>query len=478
MIHILNGLFGIIFSIFEAITDVAFDGVSSLVPPRRKQGYDADFEKPESMLSQNGNGFYIGKWSNSLLESNMHLIALGGSGSHKSTSIVFNTLLKSHDTSFIVLDVSKEIVRGTAPALSKVFGYKIDVFDCNNPHRSAGFNCISPNRCKTFADADKVANTLTRNSFEGSSYDFWAQSSENFISFCIKAIMSYAPPEYVSLYNVLHMVRVFSYNPEAIDAWLVKNNASSQLMTEYKGWVATPDRTLQSILSTAKNSLAIYGSPDIAKLTSFDTINFDDYRKEKRALFICSSPSDAFLHRSITATLFESFFSSVLSKPAYDKSLLNVMVLMDEAASMRINLSQALSLTRKHGISIATLWQDLNQIEHLYGKHESASIFANSGLKAFMPGGTPIETCRMIENLCGKWEYTTDSGATKIRELLTAQEARELQKILVLNKNMPPMLLDTHPYFLDNKLVKLTQLPEYEIENILPFIEPPLLQFE
>lgn len=472
MTTIINAFFQIVFSLFEALITGISELIVTATQPKRKVEHTADFGKADKQLTKNkGQGFCIGEWSNSLHESRNHMICLGGSGSKKSSSIVFNTLLKSHSSSYIIMDPSKELLHGTATAL-KEQGYTILVLDYNNPEQSEGVNVLA--KCTSYADVYKIANILVRNSLEGSSYDYWAQSAESLIAFFCKYLIGYAEPEYVTLPNVLHLLRVFSYSPKLIDKLIIKTN--SDLITEYKSIVATPDKTLQSSLATAKNALRIYESPNVAQITSYNTFEFDDFRKQKCALYICSSAADSFLFRAITASFFESFFSYILSKPSSDEDI-SLMFLIDEAATIKISLSQALALSRKHNTSIATFWQDYNQIEQIYGRYEAANIFSNSSLKVFMPSGQPLSTCKMLSELLGKYTYD-DGGQTKIRELLSAQEIHELTKMLVLIGNKPPLLLEPKQYFEIKELYKKSQLPQYIPENKMPFTLIPLLPLE
>ena len=461
MIQLINNLFGVLFSILESIISGICDLAVTAIPSKRKEGYTADFGKTSDMLSKNGNGFSIGEWSNTLKESHNHMICIGGSGSKKSTSIVYNTILTTNNASLIITDPSKELLNGTAAALAEK-GYKILVLDYNNGEKSEGFSVLL--KSTSYTDVYKIANTLVRNSLEGSSYDYWSQSAEAAIAFFCKYLVGNAPREYVNLPNVLHLLRVFSHSPKLIDVLMVKTDAN--LLSEYKALVATPDKTLQSTLATAKNALRIYETPDIAKITSYNTIDFAAFRKEKCALYICSSASDSFLYRAITATFFESFFSFILSKdPSY--AGMPIKFIIDEAATIKISLSQALALTRKYHVSIATFWQDYEQIENIYGKHESSNILSNSQLKVFMPSGQPLHTCKMLSELLGKYSYDTDAGQTKIRELLTPQEIHGLKKVLVLNGNKQPLLIEPKQYFEIGKLKKMTELPRFISENKL-----------
>jgi type IV secretory pathway TraG/TraD family ATPase VirD4 len=455
MVQLVNALFEILFSVFTEIVNGISELITSLVTTEKKTEYTAEFGKARSMLSKTGSGFAVGEWSNTLKESHNHMICIGQSGSKKSSAVVFNSILNTDDASIVIADPSKELLYGTASAL-EAKGYKIMVLDYNNAEQSEGFSVLS--KQTTYTDIYKIANTLVRNSLEGSSYDYWAQSAETTIAFFCKYLVSYAEPAYVNLPNVLHLLRVFSHTPKLIDAIMVKTNEG--LLSEYKALIATPDKTLQSTLAAAKNALRVYESPSIEKITSYNSINFEGFRKQKIALYICSSASESFLYRAITATFFESFFSHILSGNPTDTGY-PIKFIIDEAAQIKISLSQALSLTRKYRVSIATFWQDTEQIENIYGKHEASNIYTNSGLKVFMSGGHSLATCKMLSDLLGKYSYTTEDGKEKVRELLTAQEVYTLKEALVLYGNKEPLRIEPKQYFQIPKLKKQTELPRY-----------------
>ncbi len=452
----------IVYSLLNELFQTASEFAVSAVPLRKGTPYNAEFDRPEAQLQKSGSGFWIGDFCTTALEANSHLICLGGSGSKKSTSICFTSLLQSHDTSYVVHDCSKELYNGTAQYLSKK-GYRIFLLDYDNENCTSKFNVLQ--KCTNEADIYRVANVLTRNNYTGSNYDYWAQSAEEIIGFFSYIIFTYAESAYVNLASVANMIEVFSHSPQQIDLWLVNHKVDKKILSKYKALVATPEKTLQSSLSTAKNILAIYNLDSFAKITSFDNIDFSLFRREKCILFICGSPTTATLCKGITASFFDSFFSFILKKLPEPGSI-GITFMIDEAGIFSIaSLPQILALGRKYNVSILSLWQDYNQIENLYNKNDAANIFANSRFKVFMPSGQPLSTCQMLSQLLGKYNYFDENGYEKTRELLGVQEIFQLKKILVLNGNSKPLLLEPAPYFENKKLLALTKLPIYEFKE-------------
>lgn len=472
MIQILNILFGAILSLVEAIFTSFINLAVSAVPSKRKHEYDADFEDPGTHLNHNSEcpGFFIGTYSNTLKESNSHMICIGGSGSHKSTTICFNILLQARETSFVVHDCSGELYEGCASSLHRD-GYVIKTLNCSNTI-TEGFNFIE--KSKTVEDLAKNMNVAFVNSLPNEN-DYWRQSAESTCLLFAKVLWKYAPVENKNMANLVHIVTTFSYAPEKTDKWILSTR-DEQLITEYKSLCCTPQKTIQCTLSTLKNALSIYQSENIQRLTSFDTIDFESFRKQKTALFLLNSPATAYTYRSINATFIQCFFNHILEqRPSH--SDLNIMFILDECAVMKIPaLSQFLALSRKYKISVATLWQDFEMIESVYGKFEASNIMSNSNLKAWMPCSKPLSTCVMLQNLMGKFHFTDESDIQRTRELMTAQEIYQTDRIIVLNKNNKPVLLKPEPYFSIPRLRKLTEYPPVQLTATLPTEPVPLLK--
>ena len=474
MIQILNLLFTLLHTTFSKVICALIDISIYFIPEGRSKKHNADFIDPEKVLikGSRADGFHISDWGTDVTTAFSHMIAFGGSGSFKSSAICHRTLLESHDFSYVVHDCSYQLFNETAAA-KKQFGTEPLIIDYASEHTEC-FNYLQ--KAKSHQDIIKSNDVYFSNAIAGER-DYWYESALQITNFFSKLLWSYADPRFVNMGNVLHMINVFSYASSDLDKWIVKH-ANEQELSEYKALVATPQKTLQCSLSSAKTALALFADPHIRRITSTDTISFDSFRTSKKCLFLCNSPANAYYYRALNATFVQCFFNHLLEKlPSRNEDIFPVMFLLDECAVMRLQLSSFLALSRKYSVAVATIWQDFNQIEHIYGKHEAANIFANSNLKAFMAGGKSVETCVMLERLMGRFEFLNESGQVKTKELLTAQEINQLNKILVLHGNKSPMLLDVRPHFQNTHLRKLSELPTFEPKSKLPTDTPPLMKF-
>ncbi|MBK6484085.1 MAG: type IV secretory system conjugative DNA transfer family protein [Chitinophagaceae bacterium] len=477
MIQLVNLILGVVAGIFEAILDVTINGIVSLVPSARKKEYNADFIEAGKVLRSRDTGFCItGRRSLSIDESYKNCLCLGGSGSGKSSTVLINSALKMADgnSSLIFNDPSGEIRMSVSGALKKA-GYKILILKYDDD-RSQCFNPLL--RCKSISDIQKLSNLLLRVSL-GESYHrdaFWNRNAESLTSVIIRYLIFHCPVPLRTFHNVLALLNEFAAHPEKVDKLFVRTK-DQQLISEYSAFVSYGDKTLSGIIAVCKSALSIFSDETVAKVTSIDTIDFKQFRKEKTALFINNSVPDMHYYGVLSSLFFQQFFNEVLSKIP-GKEELSIFFLLDEASSLYLSsLSTTIANIRKSFGGILLLFQDYHQIEHLYGSYEAKNISANCFAKVYLPG-QPIETCKMLESVLGQFQYYDDEENLRTRHLLSADEIRILEKAIILLGNKPPILTKMYPFYEDRKLKRLTELPACEPDNVLPFDTPPVIQFQ
>lgn len=475
MIRVIGFVFEIVFELLSEIITGTFEFISALFDQERKTEFDATFVPPHEIMRMQDKGFCLtGEYCLSISESYKNGVAFGGSGSGKTSTILINSalLMAKGNSSLIFNDPSHEIRLLVSGALIE-HGYKIRVIN----YSSLNSECFNPlKRCKTISDIQKLASLLVRNALGDTKDPFWNKSAEAIISLFIRYLIFYAEPEFRTLYNVLHLINVFAGNPEKIDRLIVKAK-DEKMLSEYKAFVAYGDKTLSSILATAKASLTLFTDETVASITSIDTIDFSEFRNKKIALFINNSVPDMHYYGALSSLFFQQFLNDLLIRIP-EKHENNIFFLLDEASSMYLpGLSTTISNIRKYNSGILLIYQDYHQLEHVYGTYEAKNITANCYAKVYLPG-QPIETCKMLETTLGKFEYEDENEVRHIRQLMTADEIRMSDRAIVLIGNKQPIHAKLRPYYNDWKLSTLTNLPPYEPSNKLPFDIPPLIQLD
>jgi type IV secretory pathway TraG/TraD family ATPase VirD4 len=147
---------------------------------------------------------------------------------------------------------------------------------------------------------------------------------------------------------------------------------------------------------------------------------------------------------------------------------------MDELANIgKIpHYAEHISLVRDQGIALIQAIQNFSQLHATYDREDAQTIIANSTTKIFYPGmGKP--ECEYASQLLGtttvalksksispERSETSSQSVTK-RLLMNPEEIRQLPRgnLIVVSGNLPPMLVRNTPYYEQERLVELADLP-------------------
>jgi type IV secretory pathway TraG/TraD family ATPase VirD4 len=454
--------------------DVLIEIIRAMIPEKRNTKFDADFTPIHKMFSTKDKGFCFGEWKTTMHSVFEHGIITAPSGGGKTTLICLPTIYNlSENFSLVINDPSgNEIYSLTSGALT-ASGIKILKLDFNNPQSSIGFNALA--KCKTHSDIQKVAHVLIKNSMGESKDVFWERSSEMLICCMAKYLVFHAEPQFKNLANVLHLVNQFAVNPTEIDKLMVATK-DQELLQEYKAINATGDKTLQGIISSTRAALNIFQDPSVAMITSHDTLDFEDLRNFRIAIYLCTSVTTATYFRAIAALFYESLFNHILSEiPSQEKY--PIAVILDEAASMKFSaLSLYIANLRKFRCSVMLLLQSQQQLISLYGNNEAYNIKNNTSYQVYLPR-QPLESCKEIFSILGQFQfYDEESNTRKLRPLMTVQEIFQCEETFIIHSNVVTKT-KLVPYYEQPKLKALSQIAPYKFVSEMKFNAPVFIRF-
>jgi type IV secretory pathway TraG/TraD family ATPase VirD4 len=475
IIKIVEGLVG-------GLIETLFDLIKSFMSTERKTMYDADFmSKAEqaNLLSTSNPAFVLdGVHSLSFENSFKHVIVSGKTGNFKTSGILLPNIYKlRHVSSMVILDPSSECLFKSSGAIIQAKG-NVAVLNYTKPHASQGFNPIK--RYRTRSELRKLSKMLTNATLGKNARDpFWNLSCENLISFFLIYVVFYQEEKYHTLYQIYWLLNRFTYDPQAIDRLLV-GTKDEQLLNEYKGILTFGDKMLSGIVASALSVLSMFGQdPELALVTSHDTLDFSLFRREKgTSLFINTSTKDIQYYSVINSILLDQLFAEIMSELP-QKETVPVFFLLEEASSLTFdNFQIIISNIRKFDAGILHIYQSAQaQLTELYGAAAAKSILENNFARIFMPGQTHSVAAEMEQSF-GTFEYRDEeTGARVVRPLMTASEIQQCKQCLIQTSNNPPIKKDITPYFKQNRLLKLSNLPPYEQPDLLPFQTPPILNF-
>jgi type IV secretion system protein VirD4 len=476
----MNALEEILESIFKGVengTKFLFEQADSLLSgkPKKNREYIADFASPGSLLSSSHKGFCLnGRKNLSVKNSYQNALAIGGTGTGKST-IVLITSLFTMLSSFIVHDPSGELFMKTSGYLKSI-GYRVLVLDFSNLLRSSYYNLLS--RIKSNSDIQKIANMLVEGALGKKSKDpFWNIQATALLTIII-SLLQKMEPVYRTMHNVRQILNHMGSQPKSVDALFVKY-ADDSLFNEYKSFIAYDDKVVNGVIATCKASLQIFSDESIASITSYDDFSFQTFRDEPTVLFINNSVADQRYYSVLTSIFFEQFFSFLLSRFPKDHEK-DVFLLIDEASSLYLpTLSLAVANVRKHRSGIMLLLQDFNQLIHQYGKQEAEAIKANCFAKIYFTG-TSLDTAKELEQIMGRYEYENSKGSKIVRPLMTSDEIRIMKstQALLICGNNQPIMTRLKPFYQQTTFREYSEIPVAELSEKYLGSTIPTIEFE
>jgi len=466
---IFSGIIGMVGGIFEVFSGL----VQELLHPKQKTDYTASFIPAGELCSVHNHGFCItGKKSLTISQSYSNASVYGPSGSGKSTSVSIPSVfsIAKGGSSICINDPSGEIYAACSGYLASL-GYTIYRIDFSDPF-SASYNCLA--RCKTVSDILKVVSLILKNALGDSKADpFWERSAAMLIALFARYLLFHAAPEYRTMANVLRLIEAFAVHPEKTDR-LFAATRDEELLSAYKAILVTGDKTLQSIIATARAALAIFSDPAVVRTTTGDSIDFSLLRTERTAIFVCNPVQDAEYFKPLSALFFQSLFNETMSRiPQMTAN--SIFFILDEAATIRFtSLSTTISNIRKYRAGIMLLTQDFQSLLALYGSAEAHNIRTNTFAQVYLKG-QPLETCRELETILGRFSHS-DGHTERTRQLMTVDEIRMSDDAIILCGNHAPMKVRMTQFFQRDSLRKYAQMPPYQPEpNPFAHIIPPLI---
>ncbi|MEO8087790.1 MAG: type IV secretory system conjugative DNA transfer family protein [Bacteroidota bacterium] len=471
--QILSLLLDLVIAAFTFLFEFLEQLVSGV--PKRKKQFNAEFISSGSLLSSSSSGFCLnGKSSLSIKDSYQNALVIGGTGTGKSSIVLIPSLFRM-TSSFIVHDPSGELFSKSSGYL-KARGYEVKVLNFASQSVSAGYNPLA--RASTTSEIQKVASLLVRTSLGGEPKDpFWNTQATAVLTMLI-TILKTQPAEFQNLYNVRQLLNQLGGNPEAVDK-LFSRYAGDVLFAEYKSFIAYDQKVVSGIIATCKAALQIFSDDSVATVTSFDTLDFQEFRDHPVALFIQNSVADQKYYSVLTSLFFEQFFAFILGRfPKKEEQ--DVFLLIDEASSLCLpTLPLAVANVRKHRAGIMLLLQDFAQLIHNYGRNDADAIKSNCFGKMYFTGQSH-ETTKELESLLGKYEYLGEKGEKVVRPLMTNDEIRTIKsnRAILICGNQKPILSRLRPFYKNRTFRSYSEIVPVGLESQVQSHVIPILELE
>ena len=363
----------------------AWDDIWDRPPRLSPSPHTAKFGNPHKILRVHNTGFCLtGLKRLSRENSHKHTIAYGVSGSGKSTIALLPSLFTTSG-SIVVFDPSGELYASSATAMAMIRGYVVKRLNFSQPLASDGFNPLA------YASNDSEINKLSELIItialgNDPKARYWNESSIDLLRMIIRVVQS-KDAGYHTFAHIYHLLSSMEASPEKF-LQMVKNTHQPQLITHVQSFLARDAKLRSYIITNLQAALQRYSDPNVAQVSSFDSVELHRLRERPTIIYVQVPPQDHEYYRTPNSVFWEILFGQLMktfSKP----DNLPVYTLIDEAGWLNLpNLPTYMAVARKHfGILLAI--QNAEQLEAVYGVTGRATIEANAWSKLFFHSQSP-----------------------------------------------------------------------------------------
>jgi type IV secretion system protein VirD4 len=248
--------------------------------------------------------------------------------------------------------------------------------------------------------------------------------------------------------------------------------AASQL----RGVLARDPRNRETTVMSAASLLRVYRYPRVTRTTSDELTPHAFFDGSANTIYVVAAAHHQHDLQPVILALVSSIYETAIEhsrrlgpfKP-------ELYLLLDEAANIAPvrDLAPWLSQCGDHGITIATSWQSIAQIDECYGKAERDAILAASTAQAFLPPLADPTTTEYITGLLGEEPVVQASHSRRggSQETVSVTEQRvasapwlrqvEAGRALLVYRDLPPAVVRAPRWFEDARFADYQRFVEH-----------------
>lgn len=414
-------------------------------------------------------GLWIGQFGKIPLrfENETHTLVLSPAGGGKTVYLVMPQLALV-EMPMLVTDMKGELTAVTARWRQERMGHRVRVL---NPPPSWPHPTDSYNPCDLVVEALLTQPRDAMENAKGMAFQLlpepqrsdgnrhFRDGSRDIITFIITALAVDAPH-----LCSLPMAHSIVANPDSFRGLADKFKDSQELngvladeATNYLAKFETRTREFESMITGAKQALGPFNAAGrIAELCRTSTFRFREMQTGDEngrlvTIYNCCDQSRAAQFKSWIGLLNWAAMTELQRTPRQRQ----VMILLDEAGNFVIpEMPGSLTALRGYGVSVFMVFQEHAQIENVYGKPASETIWGQSALRIAF-GINSLDTAKRLSEMAGERTIETVSAGNHSpgdtmrintshtrRPLLTPNEVQTLDpdRMMVFVKNLPVIM--------------------------------------
>jgi type IV secretion system protein VirD4 len=245
----------------------------------------------------------------------------------------------------------------------------------------------------------------------------------------------------------------------ALDAWSACRNR--------------PDNTLGSVYGTAETLLDVFADPVIAESADGCDLDIDALLEGPNTLYLYAPANE----QGRLRPLFELLVSTIITRAeelaaAQPDGMLDprLLVCLDEAGNCAAlaKLPELATTARGQGIQLVTIWHDLGQLQHRYGRR-ATTVLNGHRAKLFLSGQADVDSLELASKLIGDQAVTHTShtaaadgrasttASVSWRRMVPMEVLRQLRprEGVLLYGHLPPARVRLRAWFRNPRLRRL-----------------------
>lgn len=325
--------------------------------------------------------------------------------------------------------------------------------------------------CRSWQDARRVAHRLGHSSAlsDGRDADFWRQMAVKLLGPLLFAAAT------VEGGSIRQVIRWVDLQEEQAVTRLLTRAQNVHALDAFQASCEREPRTRSSIYATAEAILEPWADPAVLASTEKRSLELEELLEGSNTLYLVAPAADqerlAPLFAALVDEVLDRAFARAAAGHPCDPQLLLVLDEVANTAPIR-RLPQVAATGAAQGVQIVTVFQDLAQAHHRYGR-AAETVLANHRAKLFLSGISDVQTLDYLRRALGDAEkreerITVSDGraASRTTDVRTRPLARpELVRAiapgqaLLIYGHLPPARLALRAWHADRRLRKVAPAP-------------------
>jgi type IV secretion system protein VirD4 len=411
-----------------------------------------------------------GGWFGRLLlavESCHSVLCFGPAGSFKTAGLVIPAVLEWHGP-VITTSIKPDVLRATLRrrlALGEVWVY--DPLGLSGVPR-AQWTPLA--HCGTYTAARKVARTLAEaadvSGLREQDANYWTLLGAKLLGVLLYA----AARSDRTMSDVARWVDIQEQD-EVTEA--LEQTGDPMALDAWSACRARPDNTLGSVYGTAETLLDVFADPVIAESADGCDLDVDALLEGPNTLYLYAPANE----QGRLRPLFELLVSTIITRAEelaahHHNGMLSprLLVCLDEAGNCAAlaKLPELATTARGQGIQLVTIWHDLGQLQHRYGRR-ATTVLNGHRAKLFLSGQADVDSLELASKLIGDQAVThtshtaaadgrsSSTASVSWRRMVPMEVLRQLRprEGVLLYGHLPPARVRLRAWFRNPRLRRL-----------------------